>query len=94
MKVDNRALNAYQRAGVTPVGAKPPPQAAGPVASSEAHTGSEAAKVTISAEARALAAGSEHFDPKKVEALKEKVDNGNYKVDAHAVARRLLDKLA
>lgn len=92
MKIDNRVLNAYQRTGVSAVGAKPPAQAPAPVASQPQGSG-EAAKVTISAEARALAKGAD-FDPAKVDALKQKVDSGDYKVDSHAVARRLLDRLA
>ena len=94
MKIDNRVLNAYQRSGVTAVGAKPPAKATAPVASQDSHGAGEAAKVTISAEARALAKTSDNFDPAKVESLKQRVDSGEYKVDSHTVARRLLDKLA
>jgi len=94
MKIDNRVLNAYQRTGVTGVTGKAPPQAAAPVASHASPGPGEAAKVTISAEARALAKASPDFDPAKVDALKAKVDAGEYKVDSHAVAQRLLDKLA
>jgi flagellar biosynthesis anti-sigma factor FlgM len=94
MKIDNRVLNAYQRSGVTGVTGKGPAQAPAPVASEKSPGAGEAAKVTISAEARALAKASPDFDPAKVDALKQKVDAGEYKVDSQTVARRLLDKLA
>ncbi len=94
MKIDNRVLNAYQRTGVTGVTGKAPAKAPAPVASHESPGAGEAAKVTISAEARALAKASPDFNPAKVDALKQKVDAGEYKVDSHAVAQRLLDKLA
>jgi flagellar biosynthesis anti-sigma factor FlgM len=93
MKVDNRILDAYR--GVAPVGAKPPVPATAPVASPQGQAHSEAAKVTISAEARALAqAAPETMDTKKVESLKQKIADGTFKVDSKVVAQRLLDKLA
>jgi flagellar biosynthesis anti-sigma factor FlgM len=93
MKVDNRVLDAYR--GVAPVGAKPPAQATAPVANREGQGNAEAAKVSFSAEARALAKSAEQpIDHQKVEALKQKIDGGTFKVDAHVVAQRLLDKLA
>jgi flagellar biosynthesis anti-sigma factor FlgM len=93
MKVDNRVLDAYR--GVTPVGAKPPAQAPAPVASPAAQGHSEAAKVTISQEARALAKTVEHpIDQQKVEGLKQRIADGSFKVDSKVVAQRLLDKLA
>ncbi len=94
MKIDNRVLNAYQRTGVTGVTGKAAPQAPAPAAKHDSPSAGEATKVTISAEARALAKTSPDFDPAKVDALKSKVDKGEYKVDSHKVAQRLLDKLA
>jgi flagellar biosynthesis anti-sigma factor FlgM len=95
MKIDHRVLHAYQRTGgVSGVSGKPPASAPAPVSSHEASGAGEATKVTISPEARALAKASPDFDPAKVDALKQKVDRGEYKVDSQAVARRLLDKLA
>jgi flagellar biosynthesis anti-sigma factor FlgM len=93
MKVENRVLDAYR--GVAPVGAKPPAQATAPVASPQAQGHAEAAKVTISPEARALAKSAEHpIDAKKVEGLKQQIADGTFKVDSKVVAQRLLDKLA
>jgi flagellar biosynthesis anti-sigma factor FlgM len=95
MKIDNSVIGAYQRAGVGPVAPKAPAPAPAPVASQDSSTSSQAAKVTISAEARALAKTADvPVDQQKVDALKSKIQAGEFKVDSHAVARRLLDKLA
>jgi flagellar biosynthesis anti-sigma factor FlgM len=55
---------------------------------------SEAAHVTISAQGRELAAGAaDAIDEKKVAALKERIQEGTYKVNSQILASRLLDKL-
>ena len=92
MKINTRAIDAYQR--VAAVAQKPSVAGPSTVADTERRP-SEAASVSISPEARALAKASEApFDAQKVASLKQQVDAGTYKVDSNVVAQRLLDKLA
>ena len=104
MKVDPRAISAYQntvnlseRAGrVKGSGG----QAKGGVSQTQR---AEDARVTISPEARQLAAGAavqapsiteaSGVDGAKVAALREKVANGSLALDSHAIAQRLVDRL-
>ena len=59
-------------------------------AGSEAHEG---VKVTVSAQARELAAkADEGFDAAKVERLKSSIDAGTYKIDPRALAARIAEK--
>jgi flagellar biosynthesis anti-sigma factor FlgM len=85
----NTALDAYQRMAVTQVsGARAPakPEAAAPQRQS-----GEAANVTISREARQLAAeAGGAVDTQKVDALRAQVEAGTYQVDAQRVAARML----
>jgi len=87
MKVHSHALDAYTRTALTPIN---PARATTP---SESVGGDAAAHVTVSAEARALAARSQGdgYDAHKVAALKAKVDEGSYAVNAQQLAVRLLD---
>lgn len=91
MKVNSPALDAYVRtSSIQPVGSpQSPPKVAG---ASDSST-SEAAQVTISAEAREKAAQANGIDEKKVAALKEKVQDGTYHVNPQILAVRLLEKL-
>jgi len=54
--------------------------------------GGDAVKVTVSAQARELAnrAGAS-FDAAKVDRLKSAIDGGSYKVDARAIADRVVE---
>ena len=86
----NPALDAYQRVALTPV------RPAGPASKAASTTGQagsgQAAKVSISSQARELAGGSStQVSSQKVEALKAAVQNGSFKVDSHLVAERMLD---
>jgi flagellar biosynthesis anti-sigma factor FlgM len=57
------------------------------------HEGHEGVKVTVSAEARELAAkADEGFDAAKVERLKSSIDAGTYKIDPRALAARIAEK--
>jgi flagellar biosynthesis anti-sigma factor FlgM len=87
----NPVLDAYGRMAVTPVGAARPAEA---VESGGATSGAStpAAEVTISSHARDMAAGG-HVDAAKVEALKNSIAEGKFKVDSQNVARRMLDAL-
>jgi len=91
MKVHSHAIDAYARtalASTTPARPVEPP--ATPVTT---HS-SEAAQVTVSDEARALAAnGGAGIDEKKVAALKKQVDGGEYRVNPQMLATRILDAL-
>lgn len=106
MKVDPRAISAYQntvslseRAGrVKGNGGVDASRSKAPTSSVR---GAEDARVTISPEARQLAAGSavqaqssvqaSGVDAAKVAALKEKIANGSLELDSHVIAQRLLD---
>lgn len=91
MKVHSHAIDAYARtalASTTP--ARPVEQPGTQVTGNH----SEAAQVTVSDEARALAAkGGAGVDMKKVAALKKQVDDGTYKVNPQMLAMRILDSL-
>jgi flagellar biosynthesis anti-sigma factor FlgM len=64
--------------------------AATPVTSND----NEAAQVTISDKARALAEKRRSgVDAQKVAALKQQIDEGRYRVDPQLLARRILDRL-
>jgi flagellar biosynthesis anti-sigma factor FlgM len=87
MKVHSHALEAYSRTTVGPVGTARPAAPSADVATDEA------AHVTVSAEARALAAKSSGIDDKKVESLRGQIESGEYKVNPQMLAMRLLDAL-
>ena len=111
MKVDPRAISAYQNTvnlserpgrvkGTAGVDA-----GRGKSATSSASS-AEDARVTISPEARQLAAGAQvqsaeatkgadasgGVDAAKVAALKEKIQNGSLKLDSQVIAQRLVDR--
>ncbi len=88
----NPALDAYHRMAVSPV------KEARPAAKVDAGTPqapAEAAKVSISAEARDLAASGTGgvVDTQKVEALKARIQEGSFQVDPHQIAGRILNEL-
>ncbi|MEZ4224519.1 MAG: flagellar biosynthesis anti-sigma factor FlgM [Polyangiaceae bacterium] len=89
----NPALDAYHRMAVSPVREARP--AAKVDAGATQQAPAEAAKVSISAEARDLAvnAAGGGVDTAKVEALKARVQEGSFQVDPHKIAGRLLDEL-
>lgn len=91
MKVHSQAIDAYARtalASATPARPVEPP--ATPVTSSS----SDAAHVTVSDEARALAAkGAAGVDDQKVAALKKQIGDGEYKVNSQMLAMRILDSI-
>lgn len=89
----NPALDAYHRMAVTPVGAaRPVERPAG--AATSTNTGGAAAEVKISARARDLAAeANSHVDAQKVEALKQRIAEGSFRIDAQAVANKLIEQL-
>lgn len=90
----NPALDAYHRMAISPVGAARPvgraEQTSAPTAAS-----TQAAQVTISARARDLATESAErgVDVQKVEALKQRIAEGQFRVDAQAVASRMIEQL-
>jgi flagellar biosynthesis anti-sigma factor FlgM len=85
----NPALEAYRRIAVTPVS---PAAAASKASPGDERQATEAAKVSISSEARSLAAGGEtQVNAQKVEALKSQIADGSFQINSHLVAERLLD---
>jgi flagellar biosynthesis anti-sigma factor FlgM len=91
----NPVLDAYQRGGVTKVGAAKPAEHAGPVASG-ANSGpsNQAVEVSISSQARDLAANSSQpVDHAKVEDVKNRINQGTFHIDSKQIAQRLLSAL-
>lgn len=86
----NPALDAYQRTAVTPVGPGPRSSAGGDAA--PLLNSSQAAKVSISSEARALASGASDIDEGKVEQLKAALAAGSLKFDSSAIAEKMIDQ--
>lgn len=93
MKVNHQAVDAYARTSQVSA-------ATGVDRSAEQHpappestpASSEAASVTISPEARALATGAgAAASSAKVQHLRTQVDSGNFQVDAKLVAKRMLN---
>ena len=84
------ALNAYQRqSAVDPVSVRESPV---PSESAGSSTGLRAARVSISAEARALAEGGANVDQAKVERLRQSIQAGSLRFDSQLVAQRLVDQ--
>jgi flagellar biosynthesis anti-sigma factor FlgM len=84
------ALNAYQRqTAVDPVGVPQPPVTG---ESSGSSTSIRAARVSISAEARALATGQTTIDQAKVERLRQGIESGGLKFDSQLIAQRMIDQ--
>jgi flagellar biosynthesis anti-sigma factor FlgM len=86
----NPALDAYQRTAVTPVSPGPRSSAGGEAA--PLLNSSQAAKVSISSEARALASGASDVDHGKVEQLKAALSAGTLKFDSSAIAEKMIDQ--
>jgi flagellar biosynthesis anti-sigma factor FlgM len=91
----NPVLDAYQRGGVSKVGAAKPAEQAGVVAPSTSGGPSNAAvEVSISSQARDLAANSSQpIDHAKVEDVKNRINQGTFQIDSTLVAQRLLSAL-
>jgi flagellar biosynthesis anti-sigma factor FlgM len=84
------ALTAYQRqTAVDPVST---PKSPAPREGATSGTSPRAARVSISAEARALAAGEPAVDHAKVERLRSALDSGSLKFDSQLVAQRMIDR--
>ena len=91
----NPVLDAYQRGGVSKVGAAKPAEQAAPAAPST-HSGpsTSAVEVSISSHARDLAAKpSQPVNHAKVESVKSQISQGTFQVDSKKVAERLLSAL-
>lgn len=84
------ALTAYQRQSA--VDAVAVSQSPAPREGAVSSTNLRAARVSISAEARALAAGEAVIDGAKVERLRGAIEAGKLKFDAQLVAQRLIDQ--
>jgi flagellar biosynthesis anti-sigma factor FlgM len=86
--VGNPAFAAYQRMSVTRVGSS---AAATPTAAVEAPRPLPAADVQISTRARELAASEERPDTPRIEALKQKLEDGSFQIDTRKIAEKMLD---
>ena len=87
----NPVLDAYGRMAIKPVGAARPAEAV-ETGGSVSGASTPAAEVTISSNARDMAAGG-RFDAEKVEALKGSIAEGKFRIDSKDVAHRMLDAL-
>jgi flagellar biosynthesis anti-sigma factor FlgM len=86
----NPVLDAYQRTAVSPVSPGPRSNPGGDAAPLLNST--QAAKVSISSEARALASGPSDIDHNKVEQLKGALAAGSLKFDSSAIAEKMIDQ--
>ncbi|MGC4064308.1 MAG: flagellar biosynthesis anti-sigma factor FlgM [Polyangiaceae bacterium] len=92
----NPALDAYQRMAVSKVGGTRQPQKATAADGENGGAGSQQiAKVTISSEARQLAAGATQgsMNVQKVQRLKAEVDTKSIQFDSAKIAERLVAAL-
>jgi flagellar biosynthesis anti-sigma factor FlgM len=85
----NPALDAYQRFAVKSVSSAQ--RAEGTNGAARPPQPTEAAKVSISTEARELASGSGQVNTQKIERLKAAITEGSFRVDSTIVAQRMLD---
>jgi flagellar biosynthesis anti-sigma factor FlgM len=89
MKVHSHAIDAYARTALnstTPARPVEPP-------ATQTSNSNEAATVTVSQEARALAAGGAGVDETKVAALKKQIADGEYRVNPQMLAMRILETI-
>jgi flagellar biosynthesis anti-sigma factor FlgM len=92
----NPALDAYQRMAISPVGpSRSTEKTAATTSSATAAAPQQAAKVSISKEARMLAAGAPGAasDTEKVARLKAEVESGQAKFDSTQVAEKMIAAL-
>ena len=87
----NPALDAYHRMAISPVGGARPVER--PEASSSTPTSSAAAQITISSQARDLAADAASVDTAKVDAIRDRIKNGQHQVDPQMIAARMIEQL-
>jgi flagellar biosynthesis anti-sigma factor FlgM len=93
MKVNHQAVDAYVRtAQVSAPNGVDRASEQEPATSAATPTSTEAASVTISPEARALATGAgQAASDAKVQNLRDQVTNGTFQVDSKLVAKRMLN---
>ena len=91
----NPVLDAYQRGGVTKVGAAKPAEQVGPATPSAGGSASTSAvQVSISSQAKDLAANaSPPINHAKVEDVKSGINAGTFHIDSKVVAKNLLSAL-
>jgi negative regulator of flagellin synthesis FlgM len=89
----NPALDAYNRMAISPVGgARAVDRVEGTTKSS---ADSPAAEVQISSRARdlALEANNANVDAQKVDALKQRLADGSFRIDSQMIATRMIEQL-
>jgi flagellar biosynthesis anti-sigma factor FlgM len=95
MKIQNTTSpSVYSRPGVgsTTKGGATGSVSSGTSGAKRSGGTTDAASVSLSPEARALAAGG-NVNEAKVSAIKAQVDAGEYEVDAYRVAERMIDSV-
>jgi negative regulator of flagellin synthesis FlgM len=96
MKVNPRDLQAYGRTSANDVQKAARVRGGEESSKRAAPTDGSPARVTISEEAKKLAATSganAPSRPEKVAELKDKISRGDFKVDAQVVARKMIDEI-
>lgn len=97
MRVNSHVLDAYaQRSVERPAEAETTnaANAASQVHSSAKSESSQAATLSISGEARRLAATNPPIDADRVAAVRQRIEAGEFQIDPTLIAKRILDKLA
>ena len=90
----NPVLDAYQRGGVSKVGAAQQVAQTGEAAPSAGGPSTSAVEVSISSQARDMAAkSSQPINHAKVEDVKNRISQGTFQIDSHVVAQRLVGAL-
>ena len=89
MRINNSYEINQAAVSTTKAAAPPPSQASDGAAASQGAEAGE--KVTVSAEAQRLASAASDADNAKVQALATSLHNGTFKIDAHAIAARIVD---
>ena len=92
MRINNLQGELNQTAVGTTAKATSPTHASSSEGSSSAAASPAGEKVTLSAQAQELAAkAAANTDDAKVQKLTAAVQNGTFKIDAHAIANRIVD---
>jgi flagellar biosynthesis anti-sigma factor FlgM len=86
-------LDAYGKGGIDRT-SETKSDAANPAGKQAMPGSTQAATLSISSEAKRLAAAHPPIDADKVEAVRIRIQSGDYKIDSTAIAERMLDRLA
>ncbi len=89
MSEHNMRIQDAYRSTIDPTSARASQTGAKPAASSETSSGTNASEVAMSDKARELASVGAK-DSMRIDALRSSIQNGTFKIDAHAIATKLV----